>query len=835
MQHRKMREQAGKSGFGGSLPWERERITAQERHVLTDGLTFPGLFVGEAIGKHKEFQLELRLATPGVDYSVNAPRATRRPGQRISARQAMLDPLLQDAPDDARVSLNPLADGITPGDLEKFTGQQDPDIGKSDPVTAIEETQRPQDHISTPQTSTLALAVDQAQANIEDPSGSMPPTWATLSSAPLAVVSKPSQKTGRARSMASCLNERDNFALIVRINSQTVRTKYMNLENDDNLGTRLTSRTGTWSPFRFDIIKRASPWEPEKPRPMAMARMRIPELLTVPETLTYGSIISIVDVNTGIRSEPVKLVHVERNEVIVGHDEGHPVSELHRVAFVRYDETAPASASPEPRYYLSAPGARAGGGELLEPLEYKLKLASGTGEAGSTEQGDEPATLGEVASSETLAPGTEAWRETTLTVKKRRRTRRIALAKATLEERDDLASASLAWQQATGQMKEVKLEKDKTPRKNSAPTEPKTTQAYVERVEDWMCWVITSVDCFSYTFFDGFSGTGNVPTGPIDPVPRLLARPTLHHQSRTLDLLLSPFSLDEVPDIYLGSIGPLPLSVWRSAAPRDSGKAGSELPAVRVDGNKSQHPTGTINGRKITTSWPSFVSHSLVVAELPDIERIQSAMEEIPAKAGTGADTHQPSASSPIVGNDNVGAEKHEGVGGDSPWLADTDHLDTGELTIQEALRNAEDALQRDLDLSAFDDHAMIDAAFDAAIGAHSAAPGVRGVLAEATIGGDAQSQAEDSLVQNNEPQAEGGTADGLRSADVRLAGGQSTAERAALRRLPLLLVRRSDGVGFALDHALGATQDEDGHWSEWNPLVVTARRWCTPEISADR
>jgi hypothetical protein len=33
------------------------------------------------------------------------------------------------------------------------------------------------------------------------------------------------------------------------------------------------------------------------------------------------------------------------------------------------------------------------------------------------------------------------------------------------------------------------------------------------------------------------------------------------------------------------------------------------------------------------------VSHSLVVAELPDIERIQSAMEEIPAKAGTGADT----------------------------------------------------------------------------------------------------------------------------------------------------------------------------------------------------
>jgi hypothetical protein len=43
---------------------------------------------------------------------------------------------------------------------------------------------------------------------------------------------------------------------------------------------------------------------------------------------------------------------------------------------------------------------------------------------------------------------------------------------------------------------------------------------------------------------------------------------------------------------------------------------------------------------------------------------------------------------------------------------------DTGELTIQEALRNAEDALQRDLDLSAFDDHAMIDAAFDAAIGA---------------------------------------------------------------------------------------------------------------------
>jgi hypothetical protein len=90
------------------------------------------------------------------------------------------------------------------------------------------------------------------------------------------------------------------------------------------------------------------------------------------------------------------------------------------------------------------------------------------------------------------------------------------------------------------------------------------------------------------------------------------------------------------------------------------------------------------------------------VAELPDIERIQISAPTLSFPT-IGEEAEGWCVSAPVPAFAGISSMalcilKHEGVGGDSPWLADTDHLDTGELTIQEALRNAEDALQRDLE-----------------------------------------------------------------------------------------------------------------------------------------
>jgi len=62
-----LREQASRHGFGQTLRYERDRPVNKERKALSDGLTFPGLWVADSIGKDKEFRLELTLGMPGVE------------------------------------------------------------------------------------------------------------------------------------------------------------------------------------------------------------------------------------------------------------------------------------------------------------------------------------------------------------------------------------------------------------------------------------------------------------------------------------------------------------------------------------------------------------------------------------------------------------------------------------------------------------------------------------------------------------------------------------------------------------------------------------------------
>lgn len=467
---RKIREEAGKHGFGSSLPWIRQKKIMRERQVLSDGLTFPGLWVGEEIRKDKEFQLELELSQTILAEG-------NRPSEGV---QTLVNPMSDDSE-----QLIP-ADGVTPS-MEDITAEDLEQIGQGAMERFVERAQPPDSstftHVSVvPDTTSSRTTTLAANA------------WGTFLSGPLTVISKPSQKTSRARSKSSCMTCKDNFALSVRINSQTVRTRYMKLEDKDP--PRLASRTGLWSPFRFDILYR-----PSVPGPSVntAADPSLSDFVGDGDVLTYGSVVSIIDCNSGSRSDPVKIVHVDKNEVIHGLDEGHPVSEMHRVGFVKWDEHDEGSSIGQyrqPRFYLSAPGARVGGGELLGHRYVPVKPKLGKKDSASSAipvgmDQTAPTTLEQAADQTSGAShiGSQV-EEPVLMKKKQRRTNRIALAKATLDEEDENSPTSgLSWHQAEGDEKEVTVTMNKN--------QKETRWEYVERVEDWMCWIITGVGEFS--------------------------------------------------------------------------------------------------------------------------------------------------------------------------------------------------------------------------------------------------------------------------------------------------------------------------------------------------
>jgi hypothetical protein len=72
---RRLREAAVKSGFAATLSMEVKRGLTMEREALQDGLAFTGLHVNEAVGKGKEFKLQLILGQPGSE-SFPPPPAT---------------------------------------------------------------------------------------------------------------------------------------------------------------------------------------------------------------------------------------------------------------------------------------------------------------------------------------------------------------------------------------------------------------------------------------------------------------------------------------------------------------------------------------------------------------------------------------------------------------------------------------------------------------------------------------------------------------------------------------------------------------------------------------
>ncbi|KAL1918405.1 uncharacterized protein VTP21DRAFT_3065 [Calcarisporiella thermophila] len=72
-------------------------------------------------------------------------------------------------------------------------------------------------------------------------------------SAPITIISKPSKKTAKARNVSTCVLSNSRVSLFNRINSQTVRTKYMSVE-----AGRLCAKNSSWSAFCIRVLNTES-------------------------------------------------------------------------------------------------------------------------------------------------------------------------------------------------------------------------------------------------------------------------------------------------------------------------------------------------------------------------------------------------------------------------------------------------------------------------------------------------------------------------------------------------------------------------------------------------
>ncbi|CDO73511.1 hypothetical protein BN946_scf185013.g146 [Trametes cinnabarina] len=146
--------------------------------------------------------------------------------------------------------------------------------------------------------------------------------WASFDSAPVTIISKPSKKTAKTRNIASCILAGGPVSLFNRINSQTVRTKYMTIE-----GNQLCASNVAWSAFAVNVVRQHGVEAPLGG--IHVHSLRCPEerKLTV--------------------TAPLIIRKVDKGRIV--NDDGGPVSQMQKIALQRINADGS-------RHYLSAAG-----------------------------------------------------------------------------------------------------------------------------------------------------------------------------------------------------------------------------------------------------------------------------------------------------------------------------------------------------------------------------------------------------------------------------------------------------------------------------------------------
>ncbi|KAH6916831.1 transcription factor [Coprinopsis sp. MPI-PUGE-AT-0042] len=173
-------------------------------------------------------------------------------------------------------------------------------------------------------------------------------TWATFDSAPVTIISKPSKKTAKTRNISSCILAGGPVSLFNRINSQTVRTKYMTIDH----GQLCASNVG-WSAFNVNVVRRPD----GTPNTNG------------PQPVTYGCEIVLSDTQSGISTSPLVIRKVDKGRVSA--DDGGPVSQMQKIALQRVNPDGS-------RHYLSAAGPLPGTPGVAVPPAPGMSTQAGT-------------------------------------------------------------------------------------------------------------------------------------------------------------------------------------------------------------------------------------------------------------------------------------------------------------------------------------------------------------------------------------------------------------------------------------------------------------------------
>ncbi|ORZ26972.1 beta-trefoil DNA-binding domain-containing protein [Lobosporangium transversale] len=169
----------------------------------------------------------------------------------------------------------------------------------------------------------------------------LPEPYAVFDSAPIAIISKPSKKTAKARNVSSCILAGSLVSLFNRINSQTVRTKYMSVQDGE-----FCAKNSTWSSFSITIVSNSA-GNPNTPSTTKSHHRQSAAQSSVP--ITYGSEIILTETATGLKSDRLIVCKVENGRI--QENASGPICQMQKVALMSMER----SKDGEP-LYLSAVG-----------------------------------------------------------------------------------------------------------------------------------------------------------------------------------------------------------------------------------------------------------------------------------------------------------------------------------------------------------------------------------------------------------------------------------------------------------------------------------------------
>ncbi|KAF9081629.1 hypothetical protein BGX23_000626 [Mortierella sp. AD031] len=161
---------------------------------------------------------------------------------------------------------------------------------------------------------------EEGVVNVAD----LPAPYAVFDSSPIAIISKPSKKTAKARNVSSCILAGSLVSLFNRINSQTVRTKYMSVQDGE-----FCAKNSTWSAFSITIVSNG---------PCGLGRIGSPKShhrqspVQSSSPITYGAEIILTETETGLQTDRLIVCKVENGRI--QQNATGPICQMQKVALM---------------------------------------------------------------------------------------------------------------------------------------------------------------------------------------------------------------------------------------------------------------------------------------------------------------------------------------------------------------------------------------------------------------------------------------------------------------------------------------------------------------------